>query len=99
MSILSFGLCFAYKLLGSFKTGNFTAQVKPITAEELQELLQSQDHDSEIKGDGLNMSDAEISKLLDRSDLYEKWKKGNEAAINLSSIFCYLLLLSPLQFR
>ncbi|KAK3777842.1 hypothetical protein RRG08_038090 [Elysia crispata] len=60
---------------GSFKTGNFTAQVKPISAEELQELLQSQDYDSEMKGDNFNMSDAEINKLLDRSDLYEKWKK------------------------
>ncbi|GFS25332.1 lymphocyte-specific helicase-like [Elysia marginata] len=60
---------------GSFKTGNFTTQVKPITAEELQELLQSQDYDSEIKGDNFNMSKEELNKLLDRSDLYEKWNK------------------------
>lgn len=60
---------------GSFKTGNFTAKVKPITAEELQELLQSQDYDSEIKGDSFNMTNEELNKLLDRSDLYDKWGK------------------------
>ncbi|RUS80578.1 hypothetical protein EGW08_011672, partial [Elysia chlorotica] len=62
-------------------TGNFTTQVKPITAEELQELLQARDFDSEIKGDNFNMSDAELDKLLDRSDLYEKWKNGIDIII------------------
>ncbi|GFO02771.1 lymphocyte-specific helicase-like [Plakobranchus ocellatus] len=71
---------------GSFKTGNFTTQVKPISAEELQELLQSCDHDSELRRDNFNISKAEMDMLLDRSDLYEKWEKEQKVkGITVSS--------------
>ncbi|XP_059141217.1 lymphocyte-specific helicase-like [Physella acuta] len=63
---------------GKFKSGNFTTKAKPITPEELRSLLNSKDHELEIKGDNYVITQAELDLLLDRSDLLEKWKKSTD---------------------
>ncbi|KAK6180624.1 hypothetical protein SNE40_008640 [Patella caerulea] len=67
---------------GKFKNGitAFTTDVKPISPEELLELLKSQDHSSIMSGkEGSQIDQSDLDVLLDRSDLYEKWeaKKQN----------------------
>ncbi|XP_076455656.1 lymphoid-specific helicase-like isoform X2 [Babylonia areolata] len=63
---------------GKFKSGikNFKTSLEPISSEELLELLNSRDHESEIGGtQGKEViSDADLAELLDRSDLETKWK-------------------------
>ncbi|CAL1532750.1 unnamed protein product, partial [Lymnaea stagnalis] len=59
---------------GKFKKGNFMSKSKPISSEELRDLLQSKDHDVEVHGTDFVINDADLESLLDRSDLYEKWQ-------------------------
>ncbi|XP_025081604.1 lymphocyte-specific helicase-like isoform X1 [Pomacea canaliculata] len=62
---------------GKFKSGikNFKTSLDPISSEELLELLNSKDYESEVRGcDGQEViSKTELDQLLDRSDLEAKW--------------------------
>ena len=61
---------------GKFKSGNFMAKAKPISPEELRDLLKSKDYQNEVSGNNFNISQAQMEALLDRSDLFDKWEKG-----------------------
>ncbi|KAK7485038.1 hypothetical protein BaRGS_00023677 [Batillaria attramentaria] len=60
-----------------FKSGikNFKTSLDPISSEELLELLNSRDHESEVGGreSQAAISDAELQQLLNRSDLEARW--------------------------
>lgn len=56
---------------GKFKTGNLLTKSKPISPEELRDLLKSKDYEKEF-----TMSEEMLESLLDRSDLYEKWNQS-----------------------
>ncbi|XP_035824753.1 lymphocyte-specific helicase isoform X2 [Aplysia californica] len=58
---------------GKFKSGNFMTKAKPISPEELRDLLKSKDHEREVSSGNFTISQAEMNSLLDRSDLYAKW--------------------------
>lgn len=47
--------------------------MKPLTPQELMDLLKAKDHEKEVK-DVENLSKEALNSLLDRSDLYAKWK-------------------------
>ncbi|XP_013385622.1 lymphocyte-specific helicase-like isoform X1 [Lingula anatina] len=66
---------------GKFKVGmkSFTDSLKPVGAPELLQLLKSKDHDEEVKGrEGQVISKRDLDKLLDRTDLMEKWINKNQ---------------------
>lgn len=73
---------------GKFKTGmkDYKADFKPLTPQELQELLLTKDHQMVVKGEDENscLGEKELKILMDRSDLVEKWaaitgnKKGTK---------------------
>eukprot|EP00105_Crassostrea_gigas_P010267 XP_011425481.1 PREDICTED: lymphocyte-specific helicase-like [Crassostrea gigas] len=65
---------------GRFKSGmeNFSDKCKPLSPQELMELLKAKDHENEVK-DVDNLSKEALDSLLDRSDLYAKWKDQEEA--------------------
>lgn len=65
---------------GRFKSGieNFSDKFNPISPLELMELLKAKDHEREVK-DVENLSEEALDSLLDRSDLYAKWKDQEEA--------------------
>ncbi|ESO92017.1 hypothetical protein LOTGIDRAFT_121549 [Lottia gigantea] len=69
---------------GKFKKGiteESTVEMKPMSAEELLSLLESKDHCSIMSGnEGSSIDQEDLEKLLDRSDLYEKWQQQREAA-------------------
>lgn len=52
------------------------AKAKPISPEELRDLLKSKDYQNEVSGNNFNISQAQMEALLDRSDLFDKWEKG-----------------------
>ncbi|XP_063817630.1 lymphoid-specific helicase [Pseudophryne corroboree] len=55
---------------------------------ELLELLQSRDHEREVKGsNGKVISDKELELLLDRSDLIEQMKKNNPPHSEKNGVF------------
>ncbi|XP_048774216.2 lymphocyte-specific helicase-like isoform X2 [Ostrea edulis] len=60
---------------GRFKSGieSFTETMKPLTPQELMDLLKAKDHEKEVE-DVENLSKEALNSLLDRSDLYAKWK-------------------------
>lgn len=64
---------------GRFKSGmeNFSDKFKPLSPQELMELLKAKDHENEVK-DVDNLSKEALDSLLDRSDLYAKWKDQEE---------------------
>ncbi|XP_061197409.1 lymphocyte-specific helicase-like [Saccostrea echinata] len=66
---------------GRFKSGieSFTEKFKPLSPQELMDLLKAKDHEKEVK-DVENLSREAIDSLLDRSDLYAKWKKDQGSA-------------------
>ncbi|KAK3087350.1 hypothetical protein FSP39_004956 [Pinctada imbricata] len=60
---------------GKFKHGiqkKFSETTKPLNPKDLLDLLQSKDHEMEIQSQ--NLSKKEIDILIDRSDLWEKFK-------------------------
>lgn len=67
-----------------FKSGikNFSSSLKPLTSNELLDLLQSNDHQVAVNSStktGSVISNRDLDRLLDRSDLYEQWKAaGNK---------------------
>ena len=64
---------------GKFKTGirNFSREIKPLSPEELMELLKSRDHCKEVhKSNDFGITDQELDMLLDRSDMYEEFEKS-----------------------
>ena len=67
---------------GKFKSGikNFKTSLEPISSEELLELLNSKDHESEVGGDQDQevISDADLKELLDRSDLERRWRSKQQ---------------------
>ncbi|XP_078325290.1 lymphoid-specific helicase-like isoform X2 [Crassostrea virginica] len=65
---------------GKFKSGieQFSDEFKPLSPQELMELLKAKDHENEVK-DVENLSEEALNSLLDRSDLYAKWKDQEEA--------------------
>ena len=73
-------LLFFVNCLGKFKSGieQFSDEFKPLSPQELMELLKAKDHENEVK-DVENLSEEALNSLLDRSDLYAKWKDQEEA--------------------
>lgn len=71
---------FQFTCAGRFKSGmeNFSDKCKPLSPQELMELLKAKDHENEVK-DVDNLSKEALDSLLDRSDLYAKWKDQEEA--------------------
>lgn len=70
---------------GKFKSGlkkDFTSEVTPLCAEELMELLKSQDHCGVIEQGkhGQVISDEDLDALLDRRDLLEEFHKSQQSA-------------------
>lgn len=57
---------------------NFSEKFKPLSPQELMELLKAKDLENEVK-DVDNLSKEALDSLLDRSDLYAKWKDQEEA--------------------
>lgn len=60
-------------------TKEYTEACKPITPQELLELLKSQDHDSVVDVTSRQLrqqmvSKQQLSALLDRSELYRIWE-------------------------
>lgn len=84
---------------GKFKTGmkDYKADFKPLTPQELQELLQSKDHQMEVKGQDESscLGEKELEILLDRSDLVEKWASKTENKKGIHKIVLQLFLVSP----
>ena len=63
---------------GKFKCQNFQANFKPITPEEVMELLKAATYDKVIDGYGQAsevISDGDLQRLLDRSDLQGLWQR------------------------
>ncbi|XP_033733127.1 lymphoid-specific helicase-like [Pecten maximus] len=67
-----------------FKSGisNFNSSLQPLTQHELLDLLKSNDHQMTMNNSnkaGSVISNRDLDRLLDRSDLYEQWKAaGNK---------------------
>ena len=73
---------------GKFKNENFLSQFKPITPEEIMELLKSASYDKVVKGQGTGdisshvISDADLNRLLDRSDMWHKTAAESERSVD-----------------
>ncbi len=63
---------------GRFKKGlqNFKTELQPLNSQELLKLLQSTDHDEEVRGrEGHVINKRDLDKLLDRSSLMKKFEE------------------------
>ncbi|XP_064610346.1 lymphocyte-specific helicase-like [Liolophura sinensis] len=66
---------------GKFKSGmnNFSTSLIPVNPEELLALLKTSDHEGVVQGkEGEVISDRDLQKLLDRSDLEQIWQKQKQ---------------------
>ncbi|KAJ8307460.1 hypothetical protein KUTeg_015544 [Tegillarca granosa] len=54
---------------------NFNTSLKPLSPQELLDLLKSTDYKQAMKGDRSVVSKEDLERLLDRSDLYDIWSK------------------------
>jgi hypothetical protein len=61
---------------GKFKSGikNFKTSLEPISSEELLQLLNSRDYETEVGAGDEIISQHDLDLLLDRSDLDRRWK-------------------------
>lgn len=70
---------FYFTHIGKFKSGmkNFKTSLDPLSSEELLELLNSKDYESEVRShDDQIITHDELMQLLDRSDLEAKWARA-----------------------
>ena len=87
--------------LGKFKSQNFQANFKPITPEEVMELLKAVTYDKIIDGYGQSsevISDIDLERLLDRSDLQRLWQRrlaeqNGETRFDSFTITVFILLV------
>lgn len=58
---------------------NFSTSLIPVSPEELLALLKSSDHQGIVQGkEGEVISDGDLQKLLDRSELVQMWQKQKQ---------------------
>ena len=81
-----------YYFAEKFKTGikNYSTEFRPLTPEELQDLLKSQDHQMEMKGEDEQtaISDKDLKVMLDRSDLIDKWDMKSSGKTGMYCCIC-----------
>ena len=70
-----------------------------MTPEELQTLLKSRDHQMVMKGkdEWSNISDIDLGRILDRSDLMEKWVSKCEGKPGRYSIYRHVPLVANIS--